>query len=67
MNSPFSIRFRWGLLVGALIAGGIVAKDIVLGEWQGFDTVRMVTLGLTIIISAAIWAWLTGRIGNRDA
>ncbi len=67
MKSSFAIRFRWGLLVGALIAGGIIAKDIVLGEWQGFDTVRMATLGLTILIAAAIWAWLTGRIGNRDA
>jgi hypothetical protein len=67
VNSPFAIRFRWGLLVGALIAGGIVAKDIVLGEWQGLDTVRMLTLGLTVLIAAAIWAWLMGRIGNRDA
>ncbi len=67
MTSPFAIRFRWGLVFGALITGGIVAKDILLGEWQGFDTVRMITLGLTIIISAAIWAWLMGRIGNRDA
>lgn len=67
MKSAFAIRFRWGLLVGALIAGGIIAKDIVLGEWQGFDTVRMVTLGLTVVIAALIWAWLTGRMGKTDA
>ena len=66
MKGDFISRLRWGLLVGLLIAGGIVVKDVVLGEWDELGPIKILTLILTILISAFAWAWLSGKIG-RDS
>ncbi len=66
MSEGFAARLRWGLLVGLCVAGTLMAKDILFGEWQGFDSVRVVTLTLSIFITAFLWAWLAGRFGRRD-
>ena len=66
MKGDFATRLRWGFLVGLLIAGGIVVKDVVLGEWDELGLVKILTLVLTVLISAFAWAWLSGKIG-RDS
>lgn len=66
MSSAFAARLRWGFLVGTIITGVLMAKDIIFGEWQGFGSVRVVTLTLAIFITAFLWAWLAGRFGNHD-
>lgn len=58
-------RLRWGFIVGLLIALGILAKDIVLGEWDELGPVKILTLVLTVLISAFAWAWLSGKF-RRD-
>ena len=66
MKGDFASRLRWGFLVGLLIAGAIVVKDVVLGEWDELSLVKVLTLALTVLISAFTWAWLSGKIG-RDS
>lgn len=62
MKGDFATRLRWGFLVGLLIAGGIVVKDVVLGQWDALGPVKILTLVLTVLISAFAWAWLGGKI-----
>ncbi len=66
MKGDYATRLRWGFIVGLLIALGILAKDIVLGESDIFDPVRILTLVLTVLISAFAWAWLSGKFGKDD-
>jgi hypothetical protein len=66
MKTDFASRLRWGFLVGLLIAGGIVVKDVVLGQWDELGPVKFATLVVTVLISAFAYAWLSGRFGRND-
>ena len=61
MTTAFASRLRSGMVVGVIIALGIVAMDMVLGKWDALVMSRMITLGITILVAAFAWAWLTGR------
>ena len=66
MKGDFASRLRWGFLVGVLIAGGIIAKDVLLGEWDELGLVEILTLVLAVLISAFAWAWLSSKFGGND-
>ncbi len=68
MNPRFAARLRWGAAFGLLLALAIIAKDVALGEWGELNLIKLLTLALTVCLSALIWAWL-GRWmgGNGDA
>ncbi len=67
MKGDYTTRLRWGFIFGLLIAIGVVAKDVALGEWDELGAVKILTLVLTVLISAFAWASLSGRFGGGDA
>lgn len=66
MNGDYVSRLRWGFVFGLLIAGSIVVKDVLLGQWGDLTPVKLLTLVLTVLISAFAWAWLSGKFGRGD-
>ncbi len=66
MKGDYVSRLRWGFVFGLLIALGVVAKDIVLGDWDQLGPIKILTLALTVLISAFAWAWLSGKFGRDD-
>lgn len=66
MKGDYVTRLRWGFVFGLLIATAVVAKDVLLGEWSELNPVKLLTLVLTVLISAFAWAWLSGKFGKDD-
>ena len=66
MKGDYATRLRWGFIFGLLIAAAVVAKDVLLGEWSELNPVKLLTLVLTVLISAFVWAWLSGKFGKDD-
>jgi hypothetical protein len=66
VTGGFASRFRWGLLIGLLLTLGIIVKDVWLGTFDGLASPKMMTLLLTMVIAALLWAWIAGRFGRND-
>jgi hypothetical protein len=62
----FATRLRAGLLVGLFVAFGIIAMDIMLGKWEGLRPERLLTLVIAVMVTAMLWAFLTGLQRKDD-
>lgn len=67
MTPRFARRLRWGAVAGSVLAGGVVAKDVLLGQWDELAPARIAVLALAVAVAALIWAWLGRFTGESDA